>query len=384
MCELAKKAVKPKRTGNAAVDLIDTSRFHQLVDGVNILFANKELAGDLTMHMRQFVREHNKNKSVGDGRWMGYDNRPTTDPSPPPPAPHHPPVAHHHQHHTRTPPVSFRPCCRWAEMTVFSRMEEQWVSVRLTKLLGWSIDTVAKVQGFDPMSLQHLWCYLHNTTFCCKVPQECCDHRVMEKVSDQRLGLAGNRHALLRAASGFVQEDGSLDWFLGPYQCTFDHPDGTLSLLVHRPTGHRADVDRGSGITDVYELYDGWSDRKAMLKKSKALKFVLADFFGPKRGPNSTQTWTGQCKELQEVAAIMQKEVLRAEKAGLSTTVSDDVAKKFKDVRDEKKKNATNAAREALSKRSEQFAKKRRISFKKPIAPMTPEQAELLPSTPVD
>ena len=115
-----------------------------------------------------------------------------------------------------------------------------------------------------------------------------------------------------------------MNWTLGAFRCVFAHDDHTLSLLEHRPTGDKVVIEKGNGITEAYDLIDGWSDTRAALTKSKPLTFKLADFFGPKEGPTKIKQWTGKCAELVTLAKKKEQDIIELDLASAAPEVDKD------------------------------------------------------------
>lgn len=152
MSPLAAKVPKPKASGNTALDSkLEIQREH-LVDGINLLDHYADLRGDRVATMRRFVSER--------GQCSGGDEG------------------------------------TFSEVSTFGRLDEALCASVLTDSFGINADTVARCKNYDPDTLRHLMCYLHNIGPLTQVPSECRSKQVLYNVLKHRRAEVGDRVGL--------------------------------------------------------------------------------------------------------------------------------------------------------------------------------------------
>ena len=148
---------------------------------------------------------------------------------------------------------------------------------------------------------------------------------------------------------------------MGVYHFILDNEERARNV-IHRPTGHEADIDEHCYIISAFTVVCNWSDLKAAATNEKACTYVLAKFFPQGRGPHVNKVLTGKSKELNDMATNAKNTLDDAKKkAGVAGTFWTDETQK---VEKSKSTEAAARARNALKSRMEESAKKRRVSIK--------------------
>lgn len=194
-----------------------------------------------------------------------------------------------------SPPADMTNC--FDDISTFGRLEEKWATGALAEMLKVSAASLAKCKTYDPDSIKHPVCFLHNIGPQAMIPAEFQDKRVLFKLLSNRRASVGGRVRLLKDNSaGFFCRDGSLDWKLGVYDLTFAPEGGRLMTVTHRPSKATVEIEDGAGIDDSFDLLNNFSDVSAEVAKgnSKARRFKLKDLFGKQAGPNTMPAWVGK------------------------------------------------------------------------------------------
>ena len=151
------------------------------------------------------------------------------------------------------------------------------------------------------------------------------------------------------------------------YALTYDDRLGRVTHIKHRRTGCEVEVDAETSITKNFSLKDGWSDSLAQCTNGKAARFYLRDFFGPREGPHEKPEMKGKAKDFDSARKYAAQKMLDME-AAASTGKLQESVQVVQAASDEKKKQRTEKAREALKERKESASKRRRVS----VVPATP------------
>lgn len=208
-------------------------------------------------------------------------------------------------------------------------------------------------------------CDLHNIGPLAQVPSECRSKQVLYNVLKHRRAEVGDRLGLAnKAGGGFFNKDGALNWKLGVYRMEFT--EKKLSLIEHRPTKSKINIEDAVDVDDSFDLTNNHSDLSAEVSKGdcKARRFKLKDFFSKSEGPNLVPTWTGNASQFQELSTQVADEIAQNKK---DSSVSEQNAKKvvvaLESRAKEKRMEATKKARAALMQRQQECQKRRTVSL---------------------
>ena len=251
-------------------------------------------------------------------------------------------------------------CRGVADAETFAAVDQEWwISWLKTRVYPERQSHVDEIKKKDVQGVHQLIEYIVKTTMLVKMPKECQeDSAVLDLAAVERAKQDGDR---IELAKPVLLADGTLDWGHGVYKLTFK--DNVATHVTHVPTGAKAKMPPRVEITREFDLLYGWSDLKAAAVCGEYLNFELHKFFVAGAGPHVVPVMKGQDKRFDALAKACKTRlaastaVVVPARVGITGGASSPSQPQHDTV-------AIQKAREALAKRQEERARKRRMSLK--------------------
>ena len=245
-------------------------------------------------------------------------------------------------------------------------IEDDWmVQYILGAGLGYTSAQLGKALAYSKDQIGKIFMQILNVTGTLVLGADCRNKAILKTACDLR--KAEYNFTFYRtdscAADAMVSGDGMVQWDMMPNYDTVTWEEGKLKVVVHRPTGHQAEVT--SVIDDSWWMDYAWSDRRCVMMKSKTDRHALCDYFPPGRGPHMCPTLKGKSKRWNELVNRAKVAITsKCQELQVGTFAKPDDS--FMTPQKTKAEDMAKKARESLKRRMEERAVKRRVGLKAP------------------
>ena len=317
MCALAKKVPKPVRNGSAVQQSKAAFAHNAMVNTINILMHCPDLKRDTESYVKQLYVDRLKKEQFGEGS---------------------------------------------VDVTTLDAYDPEFQASFVSKQTGFSLEVIGKAKALDAFVVKNMFRALTNMSGGLKLGDVCANRAVMQKATEARVAILGNRAPLFTDPTSILNNDGSQSWKGGIYMAIFpDNSDSEVATFVlHRPSGDRAAIDPDYNITKKWDLRMNWDDDKAEFFKAKHLRWKCADFFKKNEGPQQHKQLKGKSEEWELLTKKAFDDVQKEKSQGHAE--ASEMAKYHSPLKDAKI-SGIKRARESLTKRNEERESRRRTSL---------------------